>query len=155
MDGVIWAGLHTSLAADADTGVKVDDAVISLVHGRNRANTHAGWIGAMVTAGDLKVAAGVRESAGFYVFDPGTVDAQRHFIFAFTSGRASVTPNTLTIVDDEAVIHKVLLPRHNSRMVKGLFRLSTGEIVVGIQATKPGVGLSSPGGSLHKPSTLR
>jgi hypothetical protein len=87
----------------------------------------------MVAARDLKMAAGVRECALLYVLDPGTVDAQRHFILAFASGRASVTPNTLAIVDDEAVVHKVLLPRRDTRMVFGLFLLSIRTTVSGIK----------------------
>jgi hypothetical protein len=64
--------------------------------------------------------AGVGESARFYIFDPGAIDTQRHFILAFTSGRASVTPNTLAIIDDEAVVHKFLLRRRDTRAVTTL-----------------------------------
>jgi hypothetical protein len=66
---------------------------------------------------------GVGESASFHIFDPGAVNTQRHFILAFTSGRASVTPNTLAIVDDETVVHKFLLPRRNTRALTGPFAL--------------------------------
>jgi len=44
-----------------------------------------------------------------------------------------VTPNTLAIVDDEAVVHKVLLPRRDTRMGFRLFVLFTKGCVNGIQ----------------------
>jgi hypothetical protein len=135
MDGVIGASLHTGLAADADTGVKIDDTIISLIHGCNRANPRAWRIGAMVAASDLKMTAGVWKSACFYVLDPGTIDTQRHFILALASGRASVAPDTLAIIDNEAVVHKVLLPRCDTWVVKELFSFST-ELVGGIGARR-------------------
>ena len=64
----------------------------------------------MVAAGDLKMAPVVGKDACFYIFDPGAINTQGHFIFAFTGGRTGVATNTLAIVDDEAVIHKSLLP---------------------------------------------
>jgi hypothetical protein len=111
INGIIRAGLHTSLAADADAGIEVDDAIFSLVHGRHRAYPYTGWVGTMVAAGDLKMAPVVGKDACFYIFDPGAINTQGHFIFAFTGGRTGVATNTLAIVNDEAVIHKFLLPR--------------------------------------------
>ena len=74
VDGVIRAGLHASFAADTDRGVKIDDAIFALVHGRDRANACTGWIGTMITAGDLKMAAAVGVNACLYIFDPGAIN---------------------------------------------------------------------------------
>ena len=111
MNGIVRAGLHARLAADADAGIEVDDAIFSLVHGRDRAYPYTGWVGTMVAAGDLKMAPVVGKDACFHIFDPGAINTQGHFIFAFTGGRTGVATNTLAIVNDEAVIHKFLLPR--------------------------------------------
>jgi hypothetical protein len=80
--------------------------------------------------------AGVGEGTRFYIFDPGAVNTQRHFILAFTSGRASVTPNTLAIIDNEAVVHKFLLPRRDTRVVTDLFCLVDEEVDGGTMLSK-------------------
>jgi hypothetical protein len=57
----------------------------------------------MVTARDLKVAARVWERPFLDVLDPRAIDAERHFVFGFASGRAGVTANALAVVNEEAV----------------------------------------------------
>jgi hypothetical protein len=74
----------------------------------------------VVTAGNLEVTAAVRKKACFHVFDPGAIDAQGHFVFTFTGSRTGVAPNALAIVDDEAVIHKFLLPFRDNVISKGV-----------------------------------
>jgi hypothetical protein len=73
----------------------------------------------MVTAGDLKMTAGIGESALLYILDPGPIDAKWHLILAFASGGTSVAPYALAIVNDEAVVHKVFLPRCETRTGMG------------------------------------
>jgi hypothetical protein len=63
----------------------------------------------MVTAGNLEMAAAIGENARLHVLDPGAINAQRHFVFALTSRGAGVATNTLAIIDDEAVVHKIIL----------------------------------------------
>ena len=81
VDSVVGAGLHTGFAADADLWVKFNNAICALIHGCDWADTHAGRVGAMVAAGDLKVTSHIRIKPGFNIFYPSTVDAERNFIF--------------------------------------------------------------------------
>jgi hypothetical protein len=64
----------------------------------------------VVTARDLEVAARVGIGACFHVFNPGAINPQRYFIFAFTGCGTGVATNTLAVIDNEAVVHKLLLP---------------------------------------------
>jgi len=104
VDGVVGAGLHTRLAANADAVVELYDAVGALVHGLGGADTYAGRVGAMVAARHLKMAARIGIGPCFYVFNPGTIHAQRDFVFTFTGGRKGVAANTFAVVDEEAVV---------------------------------------------------
>jgi hypothetical protein len=63
----------------------------------------------MVTAGDLEMAAAIGENARLHVLNPGAINAQRHLIFALTGSGASVATNTLAIIDDKTVVHKIIL----------------------------------------------
>jgi hypothetical protein len=64
----------------------------------------------MITTGNLKMSAGVGVNACLYILNPGTIHPQGYFVFALAGSGTSVATNTLAIVDDEAVIHKFLLP---------------------------------------------
>jgi hypothetical protein len=75
VDCVVGAGLQASFAADTNFGVKIDDPVGALVHRRDRANAHAGRVGAMVAARYLEHAPHVGEGALLDVLDPRAVDA--------------------------------------------------------------------------------
>jgi hypothetical protein len=65
----------------------------------------------MVTAGNLEMPAVIRVKTRFHVLNPSAINTQRHLILTFTSRGTGVASNTLAIIDDEAVIHKHLLPR--------------------------------------------
>ncbi len=104
VDGVVGARLHARFAANADAVVEFDNAIITLVHRFCGADADAWRIGAMVAACDLKMTAGVWVAACFYVFDPGAVDAERDFVFAFAGGGAGVAADAFTVVDHKAVI---------------------------------------------------
>jgi hypothetical protein len=64
----------------------------------------------MITAGNLKMSAGVGVNACLYILDPGAIHAQGYFVFALAGSGTGMATNTLAIVDDEAIIHKFLLP---------------------------------------------
>jgi hypothetical protein len=68
----------------------------------------------MITAGNLKMAPGIRVNACLNVLNPGAIHTQGHFVFALAGSRTGVATDTLAIVDDEAVIHKFLLPLNGS-----------------------------------------
>jgi hypothetical protein len=65
----------------------------------------------MITAGNLKMSAGVGVNACLYILDPGAIHAQGYFVFALAGSGAGVATNTLAIIDNEAVVHKVLLQK--------------------------------------------
>ena len=108
IDGVIGAGLHTSLAANADTAVELYNSIVPLVHGSHGANTDTGGIGAMIAARHLKKAARVGKLPFFDIFDPGPAYSERNFIFRLTGDTTGMTTNTSPIVDDKAKIHFTL-----------------------------------------------
>ena len=105
VDRVVGARLHARLATDAHVLVELDDAVVALVHRRDRADADARRVCAMVAAGDLKRARDVGERPVLDVLHPRPMDAERHFVLALTRGAASMTADTSRVVDDEAVIH--------------------------------------------------
>jgi hypothetical protein len=99
VNGVVWTGLHASLAADTDTGVEFDDAIRSLEHGGHRANVHAGRVGAMVAARHLEETPRIRKRAFFDVLYPGAVDSQGYFVFGFARRGAGMAADALAIID--------------------------------------------------------
>ena len=111
INGVIRASLHTSLAANTNAGIKVDDAIFTLVHSCDRTYAGTWWIGTVVTARDLEVAACVGVDACFYVLNPGAINTQGYLIFTFAGCGTGVATNTLAIIDNEAVVHKVFLQK--------------------------------------------
>jgi hypothetical protein len=59
----------------------------------------------VVAAHDREKAARFGESPLFDLFDPGTVDANRHLMLGFTGRRTGVTTNALSIVNDKSIFH--------------------------------------------------
>jgi hypothetical protein len=102
--------LHASLTADADPWIKINNTILPLVHGCDWTYAGARWIGTVITASYLKMTPGIWKDPSLNVFYPGTVDTERYLVFTLTGSRTGVATNTLAIVDDEAVIHKSLLP---------------------------------------------
>jgi hypothetical protein len=62
----------------------------------------------VVAAGHLKVAASIGKFTLFNIFDPGTIDAKRDFVFGFAGRAAGMAANAFAMVDQEAVIHSLL-----------------------------------------------
>ena len=117
VNGIVRAGLKAGLTADAAILIELHDAIMSLVHRGHRTDPNARWIGAVVTAGDLEVAADVRVLADFGVFDPGAVHAERNLVFAFAGRRAGVAADARPVVDDETEIgHGVTHSKRHSRL---------------------------------------
>ena len=86
INGVVWTGLHARFASNAHVRIELDDTIVSLVHGRYRANPDAGWIRAVITASDLKITSDIGVLTRFYTLNPCALNAQRNFIFTFTRG---------------------------------------------------------------------
>jgi hypothetical protein len=102
--------LHAGFASDANGWVKLNDAIIALIYCGDGADARAWWVGAVITARDLKVAPHIGVCAHFDIFDPGAIHAKWHVILRLARGGAGVTSDTFTLVDQKSVIgHKNLL----------------------------------------------
>lgn len=110
VNGVVGAGLHACLAADADARIELDDSVFPLVHGAYGADMNAWRVRTVVAACDLEKPASVWESTFFCVLNPGPIYTQGNFIFRFTCSRAGVAADTFTIVNDKSEIRHLDLP---------------------------------------------
>jgi hypothetical protein len=108
VDGIVGAGLQAGFAANAYSGVKLYYTIITLVHRRDRTNTHTGRIGTVIAASHLKETAGIGKFALFNIFNPGSADPQRYLIFRLTGHTASMAADTGFIIDDKTVIHSGL-----------------------------------------------
>jgi hypothetical protein len=75
VEGIVGAGLHAGFAANADIGVKINDAIRAFVERRHRANSNTGSVFTMVAAEHSKVTSCIGEGAFFDVFHPGAVHA--------------------------------------------------------------------------------
>jgi hypothetical protein len=103
---IIWTGLHTGFAADADLWIKINNSIMPLVHGCNRTNADTGWIRTMIAARDLKMAPCIWVATCFHIFHPGPVNAQRNPVLTLAGSGTGMATDTLAIVNDETVIHK-------------------------------------------------
>ena len=67
----------------------------------------------MIAAHHAEKSARIGKSSLLDVLDPGTVYADRHFVFRFARNCTSMAADTLSVIDDEAVIHerKLLLTK--------------------------------------------
>src|SRR5690606_7983212 len=105
VDGIVGAGLHASLAADARFGIELDDAVRALVHCAHGTDANAGRVFTVIAAGHLKRPPHVGVGSALDVLHPGSVHAEWDFVLALAGGGAGVAPDALAVVDDESVIH--------------------------------------------------
>ena len=106
---IIWAGLHTGFASNADVWIEINDAISTLVHCCNRADAYARWIGAVVATRNLEMAARAGIDARIHIFYPGTIHTKWYLVFTLAGSGTCVTTDTLAIIDDEAVIHDTVL----------------------------------------------
>ena len=106
---IVRAGLHTGFTADADVGIEIDDAIRSLVHRRNWADTDTGRVGAVITSRNLKMTPCVGVDARVHVFHPGAVHAKGYLVLALACRGTCVTTDAPAIINNEAVIHSALL----------------------------------------------
>ena len=105
---IVRAGLHTGFTSDADAWVELDDAIIALIHRADGTDARARWIGAVITARDLKAAAHVGEGTCLHILDPCAIHAKRHLIFGLARSRAGVTADAFALVYQKSIIgHKV------------------------------------------------
>jgi hypothetical protein len=104
IDRVVRAGLHAGFTSDANAWIKLNDAIVTLIHGSNRADAHAGRVDAMVAARHLKAAAHIGIGTRLDILDPRAIHTKRHLIFGFARGGTGVTSDTLALVDQKSII---------------------------------------------------
>jgi hypothetical protein len=95
--------LHARLAADAAVGVEVDDAIVSFVESRGRANLDTGGVGAVIAPHDREEPLGLGPGALLDVLDPGAIDAKGNVVLGFTGNRAGMTTNAVVLIDYKPV----------------------------------------------------
>ena len=105
--GIVGAGLHARLAANAEVVVKVNDAIGAVEEGYSRANLDTGRVVAVVTPEYGEMALGLRKFAFLDILDPCAVNTYRNIMLFLAGNRASVTSYTAVLVDDESVAHSL------------------------------------------------
>lgn len=105
MNGIVGASLHTGLTPDAPLRVEINDSVVAGEQRGDRANGHAGGIGAVVTPHHAEGTVGRGKGALFDVLDPCTVDADGRVVFRLAGHRAGVAADALAVIDNESVVH--------------------------------------------------
>ena len=107
MNGIIWTSLHACFTADASAGIEIHDTVVTNDQDADRANGHTGSVGAVIAPHDAEGSVRVGETTLLDVLDPGAVHPDRGIVLGLTGDRAGVAADTLTVVDDERVVHGV------------------------------------------------
>jgi hypothetical protein len=109
IQSIIRAGLHTGFTSNATITIKIHNAVSTGVKRGGWTYFHTRRIGAMVTAMDRKFTCAVRKLTFFDIFNVSAVYTDRNIKFAFTRYRTGMTANTLPVIYNKSVIHKILL----------------------------------------------
>ena len=106
---VIRAGLRAGFAADTASAVEIDNAVVAREKRGNGADFDARRVGAVIAPHHRKKPSRVGESSLFDVFYPRSVNADWHFVFGFAGDRTGVTADTLAVIDDKTIVHKLFV----------------------------------------------
>ena len=102
VDGVIRAGVHARLAADAARRVEVDDAVGPPEQRSGRADRDARRGVAVVAPQDREQPAAVGVLTLLDVLQPGAVDAEGHLVLGLAGNGARMAADAAVLVDEEA-----------------------------------------------------
>jgi hypothetical protein len=115
-DGIVRAGGHARLAADADRLIEIDDAVVAFEHRARRAGRHARRMRALVAARHLMRPARLRIFADIDMLDIGARHRDRHEIFRLAGGRTGMATDTARLIDDLSPARRL----HDCAPVHGL-----------------------------------
>ena len=144
-DGVVGAGGHARLAADADGLVEIDDAIGALEHRGRGARRHAGRVRALVAARHLMRASSLRECPYVHVLDVGARHGERDEVLGLAGGRAGVAADAARLVDDLAPARR---RRRRRRPRQPCAR--TSKPLLGVSRIRNVCGCgNAPGGSSH------
>src|SRR6266702_2230365 len=105
---IIGTRLHARLATDAAIGVEVHNAILALIEGFGRTNSHARCIVTMIAAVDQKIAPRVGELTLFDILYPRAINTDRNIMFGLARHGAGMTADTLALVYNKRVF------RHHS-----------------------------------------
>jgi len=105
VEGVVGAGLHAGLAADAALAVEINDAIGSAKEGYGGADLDARGVIAVVAPEDAKVTFSIGKLAFLDVFDPGPIDSNRDIVLFLAGYRAGMTANATVLIDNKTVAH--------------------------------------------------
>src|SRR5690606_3493731 len=109
VDRVVGAGLDAGLAADAHVLVEVDDPVRAAVHGRGRADRHAGRVLALVAAQHPEVPLGRGAAPLLDLLDPGAEHPQGDVVLRLAGHAAGVAADAAVVIDELAPQHGRIL----------------------------------------------
>src|SRR2546428_12155770 len=104
-DRIVRAGGDAGFAADADVLVEIDDAVGAAVHRRRGTGLDAGWMVALIAAGDLKGATRGGELSDVDVLDVGAIHAEGDGVLRLAGGAAGVAADADCLIDDLSPQH--------------------------------------------------
>jgi hypothetical protein len=107
VEGIIWAGLHTRLTADAPVIIEIHDSILARIEGLHGANLHAGRIRTVVTPEHGEDPPRIGKYALLRLFHPGPVYANGDIVFSFAGYRAGMAADALAVVNNESVLHPV------------------------------------------------
>ena len=102
VDGVIRAGVHAALAADAVVVVEIDHAVGRPEQRPGGADGDAGSVVAVVAAHHREVPVGVGERPGLDVLHPGAVHAEGDVVLALARDGAGMAADAAVAVQQES-----------------------------------------------------
>jgi len=98
VQSVIRASLHASPAANAALVVKVNDSILTVKKGSDRADINTGGIRTVIAAHHREVPLRIGELALLNVLHPGAIDADGSVMFGFASYGAGMAADTFLVV---------------------------------------------------------
>jgi len=117
-DGVVRAGGHARLAADADRLVEVNDPVIPAEHRPGRTGRHARRVSALVAAGHLERAPQEGEGANVRGLDVGSRHPDRNLVLALACRGTRVASDALGLVKHLQPAHRPTAVWHHSATLR-------------------------------------
>ena len=98
-DGIVRAGGHAGLAANADGFIEINYAVRALEHSRRRACSNARGVRALITTRHLMRPTRLREHSDINVLNIGARHTYRHNVFGLAGRSAGVTAYAARVVN--------------------------------------------------------
>jgi len=107
VDRIVRASLCARFASDTASIIEIDDPILAREQRFDRTDLDARSIGAMIASHHRKQSSRVGERAFLDVLHPCAVHADRHFMLGLAGDGTRVTADALSVVDDEAEVHRL------------------------------------------------